>query len=327
MNRIAFKVKKAAEKAILQGHPWVYETSITKQSKTGEVGDTAIIFDQRKNQFLALGLYDPDSPIAIRIIHVGSPTKIGPELWQKKLESAYHKRLDLLQTDTTAYRLCYGENDGFPGLIIDVYNQTAVVKLYTAIWLPYVKEIAEHTAHIINLDCVILRLNRKLKQAQTKYTDGSLLLGTLEREEVDFKEEANKKFDAWLEQKAAQIDAKKDNLAKTAAEKAAEAHKREEEVKLAREKAIAEKNSPLVEEVAEAPAAEAEAPAEEPAAEAEAPAEEPAAEAEAPAEEPAAEAEAPAEEPAAEAEAPAEEPAAEEEAPAEEAEAEEEKAK
>ena len=121
-------------------------------------------------------------------------------------------------------------------------------------------------------------------------------------------EEANKKFDAWLEQKGSLIEAKKDNLAQSAAEAAAAAHKKEEEVRIAREKAIAEKNSPLAEEV-EVAAEEAseEVPAEAtveatPKAE-ETPAEEPVAEAapeaeETPAEEPVAEAapEAPAEE-------------------------------
>ncbi|MFY0642981.1 MAG: 30S ribosomal protein S16 [Bacteroidia bacterium] len=64
-------------------------------------------------------------------------------------------------------------------------------------------------------------------------------------------EEANKKFDAWLEQKNAQIESKQSSIQEAAAKRAAEAHKREEEVKVAREKAILEKNSPLAEEVVE----------------------------------------------------------------------------
>ena len=72
-------------------------------------------------------------------------------------------------------------------------------------------------------------------------------------------EEANKKFDAWMEQKNAQIESKRSSLDEAAAKKAAEDHKREQEVKLAREKAIQEKNSPLAEEVVneDAPAEEA----------------------------------------------------------------------
>lgn len=188
MNRIAFKVKKTAEKAILQGHPWVFQTSIAKQSKEGHTGDTAIIFDQRKNQFLALGLYESDSPIAIRIIHVGAPSKIGPELWRQKLQTALDKRSNLLKTDTTAYRLCYGENDGFPGLIIDIYGQNAVIKLYSGIWITYLNDIVQCVADILDIKCVILRLNRKLKASSHGLSDGSTLLRNLEKEEVAFRE-------------------------------------------------------------------------------------------------------------------------------------------
>ncbi len=149
--------------------------------------------------------------------------------------------------------------------------------------------------------------------------------------------EMERRFNAWLEEKEAKIQAKRDRLAKADDDVAAKILAAEKEINEKRAKELAAAASPLVEEVpAEEPTAEAapvveEAPAEEPAAEAalvvdEAPAEEPVAEAapvveEAPAEEPVAEAapvveEAPAEEPAAEAapvveEAPAEEPVAE----------------
>lgn len=64
-------------------------------------------------------------------------------------------------------------------------------------------------------------------------------------------EEANKRFNAWLEQKGSIINSKVEGLAKAAADKAAADFKREEEVRASREKAIAEKLAPEVEEVAE----------------------------------------------------------------------------
>lgn len=70
-------------------------------------------------------------------------------------------------------------------------------------------------------------------------------------------DEALKRFDSWLEQKHSTVGAKRDALAKAEAERLAEAHKREEEVRVAREKAIAERNSPVAEEVAEETAEEA----------------------------------------------------------------------
>lgn len=67
-ERIAVKVNKAAERMIRKRHPWVFESAIVKQSKEGEAGDLAIIYDQKDNKLLAIGLYDPDSPIRIKIL-------------------------------------------------------------------------------------------------------------------------------------------------------------------------------------------------------------------------------------------------------------------
>jgi small subunit ribosomal protein S16 len=75
-------------------------------------------------------------------------------------------------------------------------------------------------------------------------------------------DQADEKFNAWLSEKESKVSAKLDSISKSAAELAAAAHKREEAVKLEREKAIAAKLAPEVEateEVAEAPEAAAEA--------------------------------------------------------------------
>ena len=133
-------------------------------------------------------------------------------------------------------------------------------------------------------------------------------------------EQADEKFSTWLSEKESKVSAKIDSISKTAAESAAAAHKREEAVKLEREKAIAEKLAPEVdatEEAAEAIEEAVDAPAEAPEASAEATEEVLEAPTEA-AEEPV---EAPAEEapaPEASTEETTEEPAAEESAPAEE---------
>ncbi|MEL7427790.1 MAG: class I SAM-dependent rRNA methyltransferase, partial [Bacteroidota bacterium] len=57
--RLAIRLKPAAERMVRKQHPWVFDASITKQNKEGKAGDLAIVFDQKKNKFLALGLYDP----------------------------------------------------------------------------------------------------------------------------------------------------------------------------------------------------------------------------------------------------------------------------
>ncbi|GLR17633.1 class I SAM-dependent rRNA methyltransferase [Portibacter lacus] len=188
MSKIAFKVKKQAEKSILQGHPWVYENSIVKQNKEGKAGDIAVIFDQRRNQLLAIGLYDPQSVIRIRILHKGSPANINKEFFKTKFKSALDKRGPLLSTETTAFRLIYGENDGLAGLIIDIYNGIAVVKLYSEVWFPFLEMFQSILRELLDVSTVILRLNRILQQAKTPLKNGDVIGAALESEEVIFTE-------------------------------------------------------------------------------------------------------------------------------------------
>ena len=166
-KRIALHVTAPAERALRQGHPWVFDQSITEQSHEGAPGDLAVIFDN-KRRFLAIGLYDPTSTIRVRVLQSRQPATINAEWFQNKLSAAIQVRESLESTDTTGYRLVHGENDGFPGLVIDRYDETLVLKLYTPAWIPHLKEICDALAQVSPAEHLILRLNRIL-QKQTEF--------------------------------------------------------------------------------------------------------------------------------------------------------------
>src|SRR5690606_16451862 len=105
--------------------------AIRKQSHAGASGDLAVIFD-RKGRFLAIGLYDPDSSIRVRVLQHGAAAPINAEWFEARLRAAAGRRDPLPAQGTTGYRLVHGENDGLPGLVIDRYAETLVLKLYTA---------------------------------------------------------------------------------------------------------------------------------------------------------------------------------------------------
>ena len=161
-KRIALRVTPEAVRAIKQGHPWLFENSITQQSFAGHSGDLAVIFD-KNNRFLAIGLFDPHSPIRVRILHVGKPASIGREWFQDKITSACSLRAPLLAQpaphQTTGCRLIHGENDGLPGLVLDRYENTLVIKLYTSVWLPHLRDILPM---LPAADRIILRFSRLL---------------------------------------------------------------------------------------------------------------------------------------------------------------------
>ena len=62
---MALRVSPAAERALRQGHPWLFDQAIRHQSHQGASGDLAVIFN-RKRRFLAVGLYDPHASIRVR---------------------------------------------------------------------------------------------------------------------------------------------------------------------------------------------------------------------------------------------------------------------
>ena len=182
-KRIALRINPLAEHALRQGHPWVFDQAISEQSHSGRAGDLAVIFDDRR-RFLAVGLYDPDSPIRVRILQSRQPATINADWFKTRLEAAASLRAPLLaqppERATTGYRLVHGENDGFPGLVIDRYAGTLVIKLYTPAWIPHLKEFCAALSQVSPSERLILRLSRTLlKQPGSLFglSDGLVLSG------------------------------------------------------------------------------------------------------------------------------------------------------
>jgi 23S rRNA (cytosine1962-C5)-methyltransferase len=176
---IAVRVTPAAERALRQGHPWLFDQAIRDQRHAGRPGDLAVIFDRRR-RFLAVGLYDPNSPIRVRILQQREPAAIDRDWFEDRLAAAVRVREPLLQGDTTGYRLVHGENDGLPGLVIDRYDQTSVLKLYTAAWVPHLRHVLPALAAVAPAERLILRLGDAVQtQPQDLHglRDGTILFG------------------------------------------------------------------------------------------------------------------------------------------------------
>ena len=190
LSRIAIKLKPFAERHIKKRHPWVFSDAIDKQNKDGQSGDLAILFDRKTNKFLAAGLYDPDSPIRIKLFQFHDKANIDAEWFDQKVKNAFELRAQLLETDTNSYRFIFGENDGLPGFIADVYDHVLVVKLYSKIWFPYLKDLLPALIKYSKCTTGILRLSRRVQEdkSQDFFKDGQLLFGALEEEEIIFRE-------------------------------------------------------------------------------------------------------------------------------------------
>lgn len=190
-KRLAVKLHTAGEKVVRQGHPWVFESAIKKCSVEGSDGDLAIIFDQKKNKFLALGLYDSSSPIRIKVIQAHTQAILNEPWFIEKIKNALTIRQPLIDGQTNSFRLLFGENDGLPGIIADVFANTLVLKLYTPIWIPYFHFLLSALENVYPTDNIVLRLSRnmqKYKNMPPVLTDGRVLKGNLPEKEVVFLE-------------------------------------------------------------------------------------------------------------------------------------------
>jgi len=182
-KRIALRVSAPAERALRHGHPWIFDQAIIEQSHEGAPGDLAVIFDN-KRRFIAIGLYDPTSFIRVRILQYRQPATIDANWFQTKLMEANQLRKPLKEQSgelvTDGYRLVHGENDGLPGLVIDRYAETLVLKIYSPAWIPHLKEICSALLQTNPCERLILRLSRSLtKQSGFLYglSDGMTLAG------------------------------------------------------------------------------------------------------------------------------------------------------
>ena len=170
-------------------HPWLYAESIRSQSRAGAPGDLAVIFD-RNRKLLALGLFDPDSPIRVRILHRGGPRAIDREFFAERLRDAAVQRAGLEREGTTAWRVVNGESDGLPGLVVDRYDGTCVLKLYTAAWQPHLEELLAALASALAPERVVLRLARTIAGAcaERGLADGAVLSGPPLAEPLAYRE-------------------------------------------------------------------------------------------------------------------------------------------
>jgi 23S rRNA (cytosine1962-C5)-methyltransferase len=183
--RIAVRLAPNALREVRRGHPWVFDQSIASTSRPGEPGDLAVIFDDKRN-FVAIGLWDPTSPIRIKLLHHGAPTTINQEFFSERIRAAIEVRQSLIDSPhTNAFRLIHGENDRLPGLVVDRYDTTTVVKLYSPAWFPFLDMLVDHLGD--NADTVVLRLARSVGPfAPPDRVDGTVLRGPVPHNGVEF---------------------------------------------------------------------------------------------------------------------------------------------
>ena len=147
-------LKKGKEESLGRFHPWVFSGAIHHIDGTPEEGDVVRVVSA-DGKFLAVGHIQIGS-IAVRVLSFEDITIDGC-FWKQRLATAYDVRKSIFpqwSKDngqlTNAFRLVHGEGDGLPGLVIDVYDRTAVMQAHSVGMHVSRNEIAEALAEVLD---------------------------------------------------------------------------------------------------------------------------------------------------------------------------------
>ena len=149
-------LKRGKEESLLRFHPWVFSGAIQHADDGIGEGDVVRVVNSQ-GDFIAVGHYQMGS-IAVRVLSFNDES-IDEAFWERRLASALRVRQSIGLADNpqnNTYRLVHGEGDLLPGLVIDVYGQTAVMQAHSvgmhisrdAIACQLVKVMDSRIAHV-----------------------------------------------------------------------------------------------------------------------------------------------------------------------------------
>lgn len=130
MNYRKIFLRRGKEESLKRFHPWIFSGAIAKMDQEIEEGDIVSVYTS-DNKFIAVGHYQIGS-IAVRILDFNE-RKIDETFFIERLEQAYQLRysIGLIRPDNNAFRLVHGEGDFLPGLVVDIYDKTAVIQAHS----------------------------------------------------------------------------------------------------------------------------------------------------------------------------------------------------
>ena len=123
-------LKRGKEESLKRLHPWVFSGAIDRWDDSIEEGDLVSVYSH-DGKLIGNGHFQIGS-ISVRILTFGNEC-IDETFFSQRLRTALElrKALNLLREDNTSFRLVHGEGDFLPGLVIDIYGNTAVVQAHS----------------------------------------------------------------------------------------------------------------------------------------------------------------------------------------------------
>lgn len=124
-------LKRGKEESLRRFHPWVFSGAIHHTEGELNEGDIVEVYTT-EGELIAVGHWQIGS-IAVRVLTFEGEA-IDDDFWTNKIQQAYNTRLAIGVADNpnnNTYRLVHGEGDNLPGLVVDVYGETAVMQAHS----------------------------------------------------------------------------------------------------------------------------------------------------------------------------------------------------
>lgn len=155
MSRVGFELElpRFLERALACGHPWVYRDHVPRDFSAPTGGVVRV----RAGAWTGFALWDERSPIALRVLGERPPDAA----WVRaRVRAAWELRERVRAARTSAYRWLFGEGDGLPGIVVDLYGAFAVVVTYADAVEPLVGWVIEALGETTSLRGVLRRRER-----------------------------------------------------------------------------------------------------------------------------------------------------------------------
>jgi len=178
----AIHLKKNEERRIKSGHLWIFSNEIQNIEEAPKNGDLVEIYDS-KNELLGCGFYNKNSLISVRIL---SRNKIDDlyELLKKRLDDAYQLR-KTFYPEIESFRLVFSESDYLPGLIIDKFNDTFVLQVYSFGMQTHINKIVKILKEEYSAENIFTKNESYFRKLEGLSEDDEIYLGKAESVIVD----------------------------------------------------------------------------------------------------------------------------------------------
>lgn len=149
-------LRKGEDRRLRIGHLWVFSNEIdTARSPLSSfrAGESVLVADSG-GRVLGTGYINPSSLIAVRMISRRGDEVLGPDMLRHRLADALTLRERLF--NVPFYRLCHGEGDFLPGLVIDRHGEHVVCQISTAGMDAHTEELVEILKELLHPSDILL---------------------------------------------------------------------------------------------------------------------------------------------------------------------------